>query len=150
MQRLAVWTPPQFLQKFHHEAQTVKFLGRIQDSTQNILVATDTAGIPAGVIGGKRNTEEPQEYDWKIYGFYVMPAHERQGIGSALLIAFLDGLRRVGAQRVIVFTFAANAPARRIYERYGGVLTHYNDSPDIDLKIPHVSYGFDLRREESA
>ncbi len=55
-----------------------------------------------------------------IHRLIVDPAAFRRGAGSALVQAVLD---QAGARPVFVATGAANAPARRLYERLGFTLT---------------------------
>jgi ribosomal protein S18 acetylase RimI-like enzyme len=49
----------------------------------------------------------------------VDPAHRRQGIGSALLDAALDGLKTLGAPRVVLFTAHKNEGAQAMFTRGG-------------------------------
>jgi len=141
-ERMAQWVPAWFLERFEQDKQAEKYRLRLADPAINILVAENETGSVVGLIGSKRNNGEPLGYHQKIFGFYVDPAHEKQGIGSALLGAMLQEFKDHSVAKAIVFTFAENAPARRRYEAAGGVLLPYTDSPDLDLKIPHVSYCF--------
>lgn len=50
-----------------------------------------------------------------LYDLVVDPAHRRQGIGSALLSAALDGLKALGAPRVVLFTAERNEAAQAMF-----------------------------------
>ena len=52
-----------------------------------------------------------------LYDLVVDPAHRRQGVGTALLEAALDGLRSLGAPRVLLFTAEKNHVAQTMFER---------------------------------
>lgn len=56
----------------------------------------------------------------------VAPEHRGRGLGSRLLAAVHDDLRRRGVEVVSLAVFAGNDAARRLYERHGmvPVLTH--------------------------
>jgi ribosomal protein S18 acetylase RimI-like enzyme len=60
-----------------------------------------------------------------IHRLIVDPAAFRRGAGSALIQAVLD---QAGARPVFVATGAANAPARRLYERLGFTLTREREA----------------------
>jgi ribosomal-protein-alanine N-acetyltransferase len=49
----------------------------------------------------------------------VDPAAQRQGVGSALLVAALDSYRQQGFDTVSLNTQADNEASRRLYERFG-------------------------------
>lgn len=49
----------------------------------------------------------------------VDPEHRRQGIGSALLEASLDGMRELGAPRVVLFTAEKNDGAQAMFAGAG-------------------------------
>lgn len=54
-----------------------------------------------------------------LYDLVVDPSHRRQGIGSALLDVALEGLRKVGAPRVVLFTAEKNEVAKAMFDRAG-------------------------------
>lgn len=54
-----------------------------------------------------------------VQNLYVDPVARDQGVGSALLAAAEDALAAAGVERVVLEAMAANAAARRFYERNG-------------------------------
>lgn len=52
----------------------------------------------------------------ELASLYVDPVRRGHGLGSALLEA---GFARMGRPEQVLWTFEANAPARRFYERHG-------------------------------
>lgn len=58
--------------------------------------------------------------DAELWRFYVLPAHQRMGIGRRLLHACLDALRAQGpVSRLFVQVEAENKGGRRAYKRLG-------------------------------
>lgn len=67
---------------------------------------------------------------------YVDPGHTRRGIGGALLQLAHDLL----APPVRLYTFQANAGARRFYERHGYRAIAFSDGADNEERCPDVLY----------
>lgn len=69
----------------------------------------------------------------------VWPELRRKGVGGALLGAALDLAARRGATQAVLEVRAGNAPAQRMYERFGfavvGVRRNYYREPLEDAKI---------------
>lgn len=53
-----------------------------------------------------------------IWRMYVLPDHQKEGVGSALMDAVLGALPR-GATRLVLEYVAGNEPAAAFYRRYG-------------------------------
>jgi ribosomal protein S18 acetylase RimI-like enzyme len=49
----------------------------------------------------------------------VDPAHQKRGIGTALIQRVLDFLEEQGARILLVWTLEADEPACRLYDRLG-------------------------------
>jgi RimJ/RimL family protein N-acetyltransferase len=141
---LSHWAPVSFVERFNTAQQAEKYAARIADPAAIVLVSKQDDQI-TGVIGAKPNQLGQASYDQYIFGLYVDPAVQRRGIASLLLTKLLDVLKENEAGNAIIFTFAANEPARKLYEKCGGVLLPYTDNAALDLKIPHVSYGLSLK-----
>ncbi len=76
-----------------------------------ILVA-DSAGLAVG--WGAR-----EDRDNFISDLWVAPAAQRQGVGTALLMALIAEIRQLGFDEAKLEVVAANGPAVRLYERHG-------------------------------
>jgi len=55
----------------------------------------------------------------KLDDVNVRPGLEGRGVGSAMMIALKDELRRIGVERIDTATHFDNPGARRFYERHG-------------------------------
>lgn len=67
---------------------------------------------------------------------YVKPGYTGQGIGEVLLRSAQATL----GPPVRLFTFQANARARRFYERHGYVAVRYSDGSSNEERCPDVLY----------
>jgi ribosomal protein S18 acetylase RimI-like enzyme len=78
----------------------------------------EAGGSPAGFVAV---TVEEKDSTGEIYLVAVDPAHQRQGIGTALTDRALDHLRSSGCTPAVVATGgdSGHAAARRTYERAG-------------------------------
>lgn len=74
-----------------------------------------------------------------INNLAVDPAHRRQGVGGALVLAVLELARKVAATRVILEVRRSNAAARGLYQRcgftIGGIRRDYYTQPDEDALV---------------
>ena len=58
----------------------------------------------------------------EVYAVYILAAHQRQGLGRALMAACTRELAERRFTSAMVWVVEGNEPARRFYERLGGKL----------------------------
>jgi ribosomal protein S18 acetylase RimI-like enzyme len=108
---------------------------------QAILVAQSSGQIVGlGHCGPQRTPALPSSGEF--YCVHVLPEAQRRGIGTALMSAmarFLIG-REMGAASVWVAR--DNAPARRFYDRLGGVVWAEQCDVRADFVLAEVAYGW--------
>ena len=79
--------------------------------------------------------DELQIAAWRPHGhisdLYVDPAYRANGFGQGLLRAMIERLQAMGAQRVRIAAFSANAAAIRLYRRLG--FQPFSIALDLDL-----------------
>jgi GNAT superfamily N-acetyltransferase len=75
-------------------------------------------------------------HDGWLEQLYVDPTHHNEGAGTALL----KQLMREHAQGFQLWTFQANAGARRFYERHGFALVELTDGTHNEEKTPDARY----------
>ncbi|MEA2494390.1 MAG: hypothetical protein QOJ29_2301 [Thermoleophilaceae bacterium] len=76
-------------------------------------------------------------YLWQMF---VSPAWQGSGLAGALMDRLLEEARSRGYHRIVLWTPAGAAQARRFYEREGFELTGEED-PDSSFGLPLVQYG---------
>ena len=69
--------------------------------------------------GPTHNADEDLTSAWEVYSLHVRPRLRGGGIGTILFNEGVNAARRAGAQRLVLWVVATNAPARRFYERKG-------------------------------
>ncbi|MFB9321606.1 GNAT family N-acetyltransferase [Cryptosporangium minutisporangium] len=82
----------------------------------------DSGGTPIGFVTLVFHGPGPSEPDaGEIEMVAVDPAHQRGGVGAALVAFAVDRLREAGVPLAIIATGGdpGHAPARRVYERAG-------------------------------
>ncbi|MCS6801800.1 MAG: GNAT family N-acetyltransferase [Chloroflexota bacterium] len=83
------------------------------------LVATDPIGWVVGFadLGPARDA---LGFDGELYALYVMKAYQRLGLGAWLLETAARAHLAAGRRSMLLWVLAANHPARRFYEAFGG------------------------------
>ena len=67
---------------------------------------------------------------------------QRQGHGVGLVRAVIGGLREMGLSDMIVWVLRENSPARRFYERLGGIYVRTQPVTIGSVTLQEVSYGW--------
>jgi GNAT superfamily N-acetyltransferase len=108
-----------------------------------IPAAGTTAAVLDGrVVGLLAVSRDPAGIGW-IDQLYLAPGATGAGIGARLLAHALAQLPRP----VRLYTFQANAGARRFYERHGFEAIAFGDGAANEERVPDVLY--ELRHPES-
>lgn len=80
----------------------------------------------------------------EIYALYVLPEHQGQGIGKALVQAAGRSLAERGFQRMIIFVLRENTPSRKFYEAIGGRAEREQEITIRGFPAHEVGYAYDL------
>jgi GNAT superfamily N-acetyltransferase len=113
---------------------------RVADTEAFVDVAL-LDGLPAGVASSGPS-REPTGLG-ELYTLYVEPSMWRRGVATVLVGAAARHLARAGHRRMLVWTTAANVPARATWEALGLRLTSADDR-DRDGGPEEVCYALDL------
>jgi GNAT superfamily N-acetyltransferase len=109
----------------HSDEEVLAWFDAVVLPTKEVWVTEEAGGILAVLV---------LEDDW-IDQLYVDPDHVGHGIGRELMA--VAKARRPGGLRL--WTFAANARARRFYERHGFAITTSTDG-DNEEGAPDICY----------
>ena len=117
--------------------------GRATDpAPDQILLVAEADGALAGFICCF--ADHDPRWGSYVHNLHVDPAGRGRGVGRALMGALARELEsRVPDRPVHLFCLAANAPARRFYERIGGTIGDRQDLPEPDGGVyPCILYAW--------
>lgn len=98
------------------DLDSTAFLSRPETA---LIVAEDESGV-AGWVYGHELVHPDSEQTMLLYALDVAERARRQGLGKALVDAFVAHARDVGCTEVWVLTEDANAPGTATYSASGG------------------------------
>jgi ribosomal protein S18 acetylase RimI-like enzyme len=105
------------------------------------LASTNDAPGIVGYALGARLEEEP--YDCELVALHVRGDAQGQGTGRNLIAAIASHYAAQGYRSLVLWTLAANRPARALYERLGGRLVdHRQFELDEMTAFEEVAYGW--------
>lgn len=83
-----------------------------------------------------------QGWDGEIGALYVLRSHQGQGIGTALMGFMAVRLLDQGRTKASLWVLRQNRPARRFYERLGGLLIGEKEEAQAGTILTEVAYGW--------
>ena len=93
------------------------------ETAPNDVLVAEADGLVVGYLHLSNPTSlKANRHVLEIRGLAVTPAHQRRGVGRALLDAAVDEARRRGCRKLRLRVLATNAPARSLYEAAGFVI----------------------------
>lgn len=117
------------------------YLTRPDDAVVD-LVAEDAGGRVVGwACHGPYRESEVRIAQGELYALYAHPDHVGQGAGRALLAETVRRCSAAGHDRLLLWVLAANARARRFYERAGFRPDGAREPFEVDgVTVPEVRY----------
>jgi ribosomal protein S18 acetylase RimI-like enzyme len=82
------------------------------------VAEVEPAGLVGFAVGGRARGEPPIGYEGELISLYLLPEHQRRGIGRELVRRVARSLIDAGLQGMLVRVLSAN-PARLFYEHLG-------------------------------
>jgi ribosomal protein S18 acetylase RimI-like enzyme len=113
----------------------------IRDGASLVFVAED-AGEVVGFASGGRERAGETGYAGELYAIYLLESAQRSGLGRELFRAIVEGLREMELADLIIWVLRDNQPARRFYERLGGVYVRTQPITIGPSTLEEVSYGW--------
>jgi ribosomal protein S18 acetylase RimI-like enzyme len=126
------------LTEAHYADRWRRFIG--EGSSRVYLVEQD--GEIVGFASGGRERAGETGYGGELYAIYVLDDYQGRGHGRELVRAVVAGLREMGLDDLIIWVLRDNAPARRFYERLGGVYVRAQPITIGSATLEEVSYGW--------
>ena len=123
----------------HPEPELREWVASVLVPSRGVTVA-EVHGQVVAVMA----TERSDQVSW-VRQMAVYPALVNQGIGTLLLRHAMSTL----ALPIRLYTFQANAGARRFYERHGSVAVEFTDGRTNEERCPDVLYELQAIRAEA-
>ena len=121
-------------------APTGLFEQLLADPDVSILVAEEDGELLGYTACGSNRDPDALPGVGEVRSMFVASTSWRGGVGSALLAAALDDLRRRGYADVTLWSFNANDRANAFYERAGFTRDGAEKSNERWAHIPEVRY----------
>ena len=115
----------------------------LEDPTREpVSLVADRNGTIVGWSASGPNRETDSPYASELYTIYVLPGHERRGIGRMLLAASAGALVEQGMSSMMLWVLEDNWPARHFYEAMGGEYVKETQMEIGGAALTEVSYGW--------
>jgi ribosomal protein S18 acetylase RimI-like enzyme len=106
-----------------------------------IMVADDaTDGVSGFAAAGPERSGDPT-YRGELYAIYVLPSHQRQGLGGSLVRFVASRLAAAGTTSMLLWVLEANPRARAFYEALGGIVVRSKSIDIAGQTLTEVAYG---------
>ena len=133
--------PDEFLASLSESGYAERWKRVISEGTSKVYVAEDGGEVVGFASGGRERAGE-KGYVGELYAIYVIDAAQRRGFGRELVRASVAGLRELGLDDMIIWVLRDNQPARRFYERLGGMYVRAQPITIGAVTLEEVSYGW--------
>ncbi|HEY8862661.1 MAG TPA: GNAT family N-acetyltransferase [Candidatus Dormibacteraeota bacterium] len=133
--------PADFLAALNEANYAERWTRVIGEGTSRVFVVEEPGGIVGFASGGRERAGE-HGFEGELYAIYVLDSAERRGHGRELVRAVAGALREMKLPDMIVWVLRDNAPARRFYERLGGVYVRTQPITVGTATLEEVSYGW--------
>jgi ribosomal protein S18 acetylase RimI-like enzyme len=133
--------PDEFLGSLTEAHYADRWRRVIGDGSSSVHVVEQVEGIVGFASGGRERAGE-NGFAGELYAIYVLDSAQRQGHGRGLVRAVAGALRDMKLKDMIVWVLRDNRPARRFYERLGGVYVRSQPITIGTATLEEVSYGW--------
>ena len=133
--------PDEFLDSLSHAHYAERWRRTFDDASHRVYVAENAEGVIGFASGGRERAGETG-YSGELYAIYVLQDAQGHGHGRRLVQAVVGALRELEIPDMIVWVLRDNAPARRFYERLGGVYVREQPISIGATQLVEVSYGW--------
>lgn len=134
--------PGDFLASLSETNYAERWKRVITEGASKVYVAEDDGADVVGFASGGRERAGEPGYEGELYAIYVLDAAQRRGFGGQLVRATVGGLLELGLTDMIIWVLRDNRPARKFYERLGGVYVRAQPITIGAATIEEVSYGW--------
>ena len=134
--------PEESLSNADYERRKVNWSRTLEDeSGSEFVFVAEAEGRVVGFASGGPERGGDAEFDGELYTVYLLPEHQRRGLGRRLVLAIAERLVRLGFRLMMLWVFEEN-PACRFYESLGGARVREEMIERGGHPIKKVAYGW--------
>jgi ribosomal protein S18 acetylase RimI-like enzyme len=133
--------PGDFLETLSEAGYTERWTRFIGQGSSRVYVVEQNGEVVGFASGGRERAGEIG-FSGELYAIYIVDLFQRRGYGRELVRAVVTGLHEMGLEDMIVWVMRDNQPARRFYERLGGVYLRTQPTTIGQAALEEVSYGW--------
>jgi ribosomal protein S18 acetylase RimI-like enzyme len=133
--------PDDFLTSLSEEHYTERWTRVIGEGSSRVFVTEEDGEIVGFASCGRERAGE-SSFAGELYAIYVLDSAQRHGHGRELVRAAASALKDLKLIDMIVWVLRDNAPARRFYERLGGIYVRSQPITIGSATLEEVSYGW--------
>ena len=133
--------PDDFLASLSEEHYTDRWTRVIGEGSSRVFVVEEDGEIVGFASCGRERAGEGS-FAGELYAIYVLDSAQRHGQGRELVRAAAGALKKMKLTDMIVWVLRDNAPARRFYERLGGIYVRSQPITIGSATLEEVSYGW--------
>jgi len=140
--------PVQLLDGLSAEARSAMWQAVLDDpaafgGTALFVAESKEAIVGFAAAGGQRDGAlRARGYDGEIGAIYVLASHQCAGVGRALMRLVAKALVDQGRTAASLWVLRENVPARRFYERLGGVPAGEKSEEEAGMILTEIAYGW--------
>lgn len=107
-----------------------------------VLVAEEEKEIVGYIFCGPNDSADTKEFEWILFGLYLLQEYQGKGIGKALFVEAVKEMKHLQAHSFALYVLSSNTKARTFYESYKPVHIH-NTKIIIDgIEYDDTFYGW--------
>ena len=107
-----------------------------------VAYVAEVAGAIVGFASGGRARGAKGDYPGEVYALYVREAHQKKGVGRALLRVAAGELVKRGLTPIVIWTLFDNPASRAFYGSLGGVVIGEKRELFEGYELHEVAYGW--------
>lgn len=113
----------------------------VNERGQQVLVAEEDHQIVGFAYFGAERENDPI-YRGELYAIYLLSDYQQKGLGRLLVKSSAQGLLGLGMSNMLLWVLSKN-PARRFYEKLGGVYLRDKPLEIGGVNLQESAYGWD-------
>lgn len=116
-----------------------------EDKEDSFLYVAEVNEKIVGFLSGGPSRTEDMDYKGEIYGFYILPVYQRQGIGQELFNRAVKFFLNRNINSMLIWVLKDN-PAINFYKKMGGKRLQKADIEISGERYTEISFGWENLR----